>query len=395
MPIAPPQLIVGAPRVALPYGLFSTFTFRSGDRFEGGVQFETDTCEPAGGLGEPDCVPGAPPVPGSSEVQHLTMAGPPTGGTFDIVYHGRSDRLAFDVDTSTLQISIRNVVQNQAITVTGGPLVSGTPAVITFPASMGNVDQLSTVSQLTGAGATVAFNTITPGVNPIPQGPPTVEVQGLPKELDPNTGEVGHSSPFTVYGHFRCSPTGYSGSAAQDKATAHLLAREEARAEGALWTGDLGNVPNLAGTNGYPEPTTLAGGTAVGIGPALALLEDFLAGSYGSEGVIHMTRGAATQAAAERLVLAVGGRLTTVLGTAVAAGAGYPGSGPTGQTAAGTSWIYASPAVFGYRSEPFTSSNSPGDLFDRGHNVLTAIAERTYLLGFDPCGVAAVQVQLL
>jgi hypothetical protein len=389
MPLAPPQLIQGAPRIALPYGLFSAFTFRAGDRWEGGVQFETGTCDPVEGLGAPDCVPGTPAVPGTSEVQHLTMAGPPDGGTFDIIYHGRSDRLAFDVSTATLQIAIRNVVQNQAITVTGGPLVSGTPAVITFPPAMGNVDQMSTASQLTGAGASVAFNTITPGVNPKPEGAPSVEVFGLPKKLDPNSGGVGEASPFTVYGHFNCLATGYTPQSAQDLATAHLLAREEQRVEQAFETGDLGNHPNLS------EATEIASGTHSVI-DGLAYLEYVIGHSYGSVGVIHMTRGMALQAIGADVVIATGGRLTTVLGTPVVAGGGYEGLGPEGSPAltAGQSWAYATPAIFGYRTEPFTSSNSPGDLFNRANNMLTAIAERSYLLGFDPCGVAAVLLQL-
>jgi hypothetical protein len=389
MPLAPPALIQGAPRLALPFGLFSVFTFRSGDRFEGGVQFETGTCEPVDGIGAPECLPGTPATPGTSEVQHLTMTGPPTAGTFDVIYHGRSDRLAFDVSTATLQVAIRNVVQNQAITVTGGPLVSGTPAVVTFPPVMGNVDQLVTASQLdTG---TVAFNTITPGVNPVPEGPGTVGAFGLPKNLVPNLGDDGAASPFTVYGHFSCQPAGWSFSVAQDKATEHLLAREEQRVEQAFWTGDLGNTPALED----PATIKLAGGTAMSPAAALSLLEDFVGSEYGSLGVIHMTRGTAVVLLAADLLISAGGRLTTALGTPVAAGAGYPGSGPAGEPSGnGQVWMYASPAVFGYRSEPFTSSNNPGDLFDRGVNNLMAVAERTYLLGFDPCGVAAVLVDI-
>jgi len=273
--VAPAALVTGAPRVALPYGLFSTFTFRpGGDRWEAGVSFETLTCDEAGGIGSAQCDP-----------------------------------------------------------------------------------------------------------------MPTV---GLPKDLGPNVGGVGEATPFTVYGHWSCQPVGYTPATAQGLATDHLLAREEGRVERAFWTGDLGNEPYLADED---ETTVLAGGTAVSIVSALSMLEDYVAGNYGSQGVIHMTRGLAMEAAAMNLLLVVGGRLTTILGTPVAAGGGYPGSAPDGTPPGnGKSWAYVSPAVFGYRSEVFNSSSTPGDLFDRGHNVLTAIAERTYLLGYDPCGVAGVQV---
>ena len=275
MAIAPPGLVTGPPRTALPFGLFSVFTFRgSSERWEAGVQWETISCDPAGGRGADNC---------------------------------------------------------------------GESAVI-----------------------------------------------GLPKELGPNNGEVGQGLPFTVYGHFSCSPLGYTPATAQSKATEHLEAREEARAEQAFWTGDLGNTPFLA-----DDPTVLAGGTAMPPPAGLAILEDFIAYNYGGVGVIHLSRGAALQAIAYRAVEAKNGKLTTGLGTPVVAGAGYPGTGPGGTSAGeGESWAYVSPAVFGYRSEVFSSSNRAGDLLDRTTNDLYAIAERIYLLGYDPCGVGAVTLDL-
>lgn len=273
--IAPPALVVGAVRAPLPYGLFSTFTLRTGvERWESGIEFETGTCDPVDGIGQLDC------------------ADPPTA-------------------------------------------------------------------------------------------------VGLPKDLASNNGTLGTATPFTVYGHFQCSPVGYTFQSAQDKASQHLLAREEARVEQALWTGDLGNTPELASGS-----TNLS---VAGVSPHIAvkLLEDFMAEDYGSVGVIHMTRGMAAVLGGLGLLVASGGRLTTITGTPVAAGAGYPGTGPSGEAhAEDTGWAYVSPALFGYRSEIFTSSARPGDLFDRTQNDLYAVAERNYLLGFDPCGVGAVLIDL-
>lgn len=278
MPIAPPALVVGVPRQPLPYGLTSVLTFRpaGASRWEGGVQFEVGTCDPADGIGE-------------------------------------------------ATIDIRN---NQPI----------------YP--------------------------------------------GLPKSLDSNGVGAGEASPFTVYGHFTCSPVGWTPSTAQDKADEHLLAREIARVEQALWTGDLGNVPSLqdAGT------TTL--GTGLSPVEGLAALEQWLGITYGSLGVIHMSRGLAELLLSGYALVTRGNGLYTQLGTPVIAGAGYPGTGPAGQAVAvgEAGWMYATPALFGYRSEVFTSSATPGDLLDRAMNDMYAVAERTYLLGFDPCGVAAVSV---
>lgn len=224
---------------------------------------------------------------------------------------------------------------------------------------------------------------------------------GLPKELDSNLPGWGNASPFTVYGHFQCSPVGYSAERAQALADDHLYAREEARVERAFWTGDLGNIPNLRqtlDTDGTPVLTEVVNptpGTAVDFVVGLGLLEAALAESYGSIGVIHMSRLAGSVATSRQVVQTTGGRLTSHLGTPIVAGAGYPGTGPTGQVPTGnTTWMYATPALFGYRSEVFRSSNRPGDLFDRARNDLYAVAERSYLLGFDPCGVFAVLVDL-
>jgi hypothetical protein len=157
-----------------------------------------------------------------------------------------------------------------------------------------------------------------------------------------------------------------------------------------VWTGEAGNVPNFEA-----DATALAGGSAVVATTALSILEDFISGNYGGLGVIHMTRGAAEALASRMLLESRGGQLFTRVGTPVVAGSGYPGTGPAGASGgAGQTWIMASPAIFGYRSDIFTTSSRSGDTLDRTTNDLTALAERTYLLGYDPCGVGAVLTQL-
>lgn len=222
---------------------------------------------------------------------------------------------------------------------------------------------------------------------------PTEEnpVVGLPKNLERNHGTTGEAAAFAVYGHHNCSPVGIGPERAQELATAHLMAREEARVEQAFWSGDLGNTPNLA-----DDAVDLTGSGAVSPAAALGLLEDYIAVTYGSLGVIHITRGAVSTLAASYLLTVAGGRLVTMAGTPVVAGAGYPGTGPGGSApAAGSSWAYVSPAPFGFRSEVLTSSDVPGDLLDRATNDLYAIAERAYVLGYDPCGVGAAAFDIV
>ncbi len=206
-----------------------------------------------------------------------------------------------------------------------------------------------------------------------PECDPEAEVIGLPKEIDTFDGpnHDGAGSPFVVYGEYQCNPIGGGWNNAQDGANAHLLAREEARVEQALWTGDLGNVPNFSGANGFDAPVDLGEFAKAKI--ALAKIEQAIAREYGSQGVIHLSR--ATASLLDNFE-ARGGRLYTALGTPVVAGTGYP----DGE-------IVGTPAMFGYRGEILTSSNRQGDLLDRAKNVLYAIAEREYVIGIDPCPI--------
>ena len=203
----------------------------------------------------------------------------------------------------------------------------------------------------------------------------TGTASGLPKTF-PEPGGTDDATAFTVYGSYECSPIGHSIEYAQERATEHLLAREEARAEQAIWTGDLGNDPN------FTQADTSAS-AAASPREAIAEAEAYIATNYGSLGVIHMCRLIASLALAEEALEVRGTRLFTRLGTPVVAGAGYPCTHPDGVTA-GT-WIVATPALMLYRSEIFTATNRPGDLLDRGQNNLFGIAERRYLVGWDEC----------
>lgn len=256
--IAPPSLVAAPARTPLPFGLGSVIAWRSGERWEAGVEWQGITCEPAGGRGGPNCDP--------------------------------------------------------------------------------------------------EFATV-----------------GLPKEFD-GAPSFGSAEPFVVMGTDECSPIGGGGFAeGQARAEAHLVAREDARAEQALWTGDLGNVPNFSGANGATPPIEV-GDFATAL-DALAAIEKGIADTYGSLGVIHMSRDTATLLG--KHLEKRGGRLyTRALDTPVVAGAGYPEGEMVG-----------SPALVGYRSDVIASTNRPGDLLDRANNVMYSIAERVYVIGYDDCGV--------
>lgn len=205
--------------------------------------------------------------------------------------------------------------------------------------------------------------------------PPDV-VAGIPKPLDQfNSPDWdAEATPFAVYGDDLCSLFGSNGpSEAQARATRRLEVLGEERVEQAFWTGDLGSAPNLSGANGFTAPVSVGDYTDAEF--ALAAAEQGIADNYRSLGVLHMSKRTASILGG-RLVV-TGGRLTTRLGTPVVAGAGYPD----------TLEIIGTPALAGWRSEIFTSSDVPGDLLDRATNDMYAIAEQVYVIGLDPCPI--------
>jgi hypothetical protein len=212
------------------------------------------------------------------------------------------------------------------------------------------------------------------------------DVTGLPKNLGVSGGDLGEGSAFTVYGSYTCNPIGTTFQTVADRATQHLLTREEARVEQAVWTGDLDNTGFVTGAEDAGAGTLKRG---------IANLEGWLATNYGSKGVIHMTRAAALLAIDAGVVEVKGSTLQTKIGTPVVAGAGYPGTGPTGQApAANSTYIYATPAMLGYRTDVFPGVDPVEAGLNRSKNDLHAVSERTYLVGWDPCGTAYALVTL-
>ena len=184
----------------------------------------------------------------------------------------------------------------------------------------------------------------------------------------------GEANEFTVQGWFDCSPVGFSPSDARDQAERHLILNEEARVEETFWTGDMGNKPFLADTS---EADDL--GTAT-MAKAVSELEYWAGSMYGSVPVLHAPRRVAVDLLNSGLIEVKGRSLQTKLGTPVVAGTGYPDERR----------IIATGALVGYRSDIFAPANSPEDSFDRKNNDLRYLAERTYALGFDPCGHATI-----
>lgn len=198
------------------------------------------------------------------------------------------------------------------------------------------------------------------GVIGAPSCEPATPTVGLPKSFPRGGLELADAEPFTVYGSYLCSPIGNDLGFAEDTAELRLTTFEERGVERHLWEGEFADADSVGDTS----LTELV--------YAIATLEQHLADEYGSLGVLHVNREIGTLVQKQLGFDFRGGRAFTPLGTPVVIGQGY-----------GSDAIVATGALFGFRSEIFTSSNRQGDLLNRDQNDLYSVAERTYLVGYD------------
>ena len=198
------------------------------------------------------------------------------------------------------------------------------------------------------------------------------------------------AAPFGVSAGQECKLVGTTLDRLRDLAAARLRWTEQTAVERAYWTGEpfgAGVVtPHLA------DPDAVEVLAAAPVDPKLAvgLLEEYLGGITGVVGVLHAPR-----VLSEVLPTSEkGGVLRTKLGTRVAFGTGYPGTGPDGAPRpAGVAWVYATGPVQVVRSEVLNLPNDPRDALDRETNDARVQAVRIVSVGHS-CGLAAVPVTL-
>jgi hypothetical protein len=107
-----------------------------------------------------------PDVPGTCEVQTITITGGPTGGTWTATYSAQvTGAIPYNAAASAVQNALNGLSNLDGVTVSGA---AGGPYTVTFPADMGNVAQMTASGAgLTGGTApAVNVTTATPGVNP-------------------------------------------------------------------------------------------------------------------------------------------------------------------------------------------------------------------------------------
>lgn len=208
------------------------------------------------------------------------------------------------------------------------------------------------------------------------------------------------ANPFTVYAELNCPPIGHW----DDYKARTIAALDNGQGrpmETAFWTGVTGEAtlyPHLASDDVVVEEacvqtaaTVVTGsGTAASWQQGIALLEAALVDCYGGVGVIHMPFWVAAILQGEMFLVVDEKRqqLRTRLGTLVAAGTGYPGTGPDGSAPAnGAAWIYGTGAIVGRQSAVDISTRE--EALDRSINRMVMIAERTFVLAWDSCHVCA------
>jgi hypothetical protein len=205
------------------------------------------------------------------------------------------------------------------------------------------------------------------------------------------------ATPFTIVAEFDCTPVGLNDAAT---VAGDALARvEQQQVEAAFWTGTAAGqqvvFPHLAanaevvdGNDILLQPTASICITGADVVHGLGALEACLADCYAGQGIIHVPRVAEPTLAAWNLIEDRDGQLYTTSGNRVVVGGGYTGTGPDGTAPAdGTTWLYATGAAFGYRGD--VRMMSPRESIDRSTNTMRMIAERTYVLGFECCLLAA------
>ena len=204
-------------------------------------------------------------------------------------------------------------------------------------------------------------------------------VKGLPKVLDKPKGVAVESlEPITVYATFRTTPLDHTPDEAVAIAAQRLAQYEEYAIESALWNGVGGQGPALIraqewANNSGAQPAEGAWNAA----------EKF-AHTPGVAPTFHISRRLGSLLAARQYINVdpKTGDAYTIMGTSVVFGDGYPDTPPI---------IASTGPILIYRGDVFTSTNGGGG-FDKGTNDLTAVAERQYVVAFNPDDAYFVKV---
>lgn len=229
-----------------------------------------------------------------------------------------------------------------------------------------------------------------------------------PAKTETSDRDLRGAQPFTVYAEIDCSPVGDWWDVGQRTVRRLLEENESFQVERAIWTGQAGGIevvyPHIVANTVVSNTTeakvvtlqtaatTVTGSAGVGVSPArgIGLLEAAGYGCYRGTGVIYAPVVAVPSLVNQGMLYRDGARLRTINGSYVVSGGGFTNVGPDGAAApGGTAWLY-------FTGQPFIFRGSEVRIFareeslDRSVNTLKAIAERTYLFGWDCCHYAVL-----
>lgn len=233
---------------------------------------------------------------------------------------------------------------------------------------------------------------------PVPPSPPKTDTG-----MDINKRGA---TAFTVFTEVDCSAPGFW-DRAEDVVGETITRSEQFQVEQSFWTGVAGGqttvFPHLAASAAILDEssitiqtaaTQVSGGAIFDVVEGLGRLEAAIGACYNGVAVIHVPTSLLPALASNFLVVRDGTRYRTMKGNLVVVGDGYKGTPPTdpnGTTPANSAWVYATGMIFIYRSKVLSIRRE--DSIDRAENTVKAIAERTYVIGWDCCHYA-VQISL-
>ena len=201
--------------------------------------------------------------------------------------------------------------------------------------------------------------------------------------------------PVTVYAGAECSVVGISFDEMRSRALAQLELGEQRTLEEWFMTRFL--CPRSDGND--LTPGTGAVSPVIGV----ALLEEWLAGTYGGQGVLHVPTTAGALLSVHRLItdFVEGGTCpVTLAGNRVVLGAGYtPSVGPDGAggcaaAPAGEMWFYITPAMRIRRDGPTLVTGEESQSINTLINDRRLLAESTFVPEVACCTAAAVRVTI-
>jgi hypothetical protein len=174
--------------------------------------------------------------------------------------------------------------------------------------------------------------------------------------------------------------------------TPFVIARE-------LWTAEIGQDDSwTTGSGTYSNPyLASAEADVVGSGGAAllraltALEQAAVEATRGQRVMLHLP--IVASGSLGEYVRRVGPDLLTRQDNLVVVDAGYPGTGPAGQSVGSTAWAYATTPVQVRWSELQIVSD-PGQTVSRSSNSVTVWAERVFAATFDPCAHFATEITL-